>query len=110
MIFEPNDESVWARVHKSVSAFLTRLWMDGMLQGMKPEEAYFVRCDRTTMTQADIDAGKLVLLIGMAPVKPAEFVIFRICHWTGGSEVSESTRAKHVPSTWGKDPFPYGLP
>jgi Bacteriophage tail sheath protein len=89
VIFQPNDESVWARVHKSVSAFLTRLWMDGMLQGMKPEEAYFVRCDRTTMTQADIDAGKLVLLIGMAPVKPAEFVIFRICHWTGGSEVSE---------------------
>jgi Bacteriophage tail sheath protein len=63
--------------------------MDGMLQGMTLEEAYFVRCDRTTMTEADIDAGKLILLIGMAPVKPAELVIFRICQWTDGSEVSE---------------------
>jgi len=72
-----------------IREFEKRQFMDGMLQGMTLEEAYFVRCDRTTMTQADIDAGKLILLIGMAPVKPAEFVIFRICQWTDGSELSE---------------------
>ncbi len=89
VVFEPNDEPLWARVRRSVSAFLTRLWMDGMLQGKTKEEAYFVRCDRTTMTQADIDNGKLIMLIGIAPVKPAEFVIFRIGQWTGGSDVTE---------------------
>jgi phage tail sheath protein FI len=89
VVFEPNDEPLWARVRRSVSDFLTRLWMDGMLQGKTKEEAYFVRCDRTTMTQADIDNGRLIILIGIAPVKPAEFVIFRIGQWTGGSEVSE---------------------
>jgi phage tail sheath protein FI len=89
VVFEPNDEPLWARVRRSVGDFLTRLWMDGMLQGKSKEEAYFVRCDRTTMTQADIDNGKLIMLIGIAPVKPAEFVIFRIGQWTGGSDVTE---------------------
>ena len=89
VVFEPNDEPLWARVRRSVSDFLTRLWMDGMLQGKAKEEAYFVRCDRTTMTQADIDNGRLIMLIGIAPVKPAEFVIFRIGQWTGGSDVTE---------------------
>jgi uncharacterized protein len=89
VVFEPNDEPTWARVRRTVSDFLTRLWMDGMLQGRKKEEAYFVKCDRTTMTQADIDNGRLIALIGIAPVKPAEFVIFRIGQWTGGSEVAE---------------------
>ncbi len=89
VVFEPNDEPLWARVRRSVSDFLTRLWMDGMLQGKTKEEAYFVKCDRTTMTQADIDNGKLIMLIGIAPVKPAEFVIFRIGQWTGGSDVTE---------------------
>ena len=90
VVFEPNDEPLWARVRRSVSDFLTRLWMDGMLQGRTKEEAYFVRCDRTTMTQADIDNGRLIMLIGIAPVKPAEFVIFRIGQWTGGSDVTET--------------------
>jgi hypothetical protein len=90
VVFEPNDEPLWARVRRSVGDFLTRLWMDGMLQGRTKEEAYFVRCDRTTMTQADIDNGRLIMLIGIAPVKPAEFVIFRIGQWTGGSEVAEA--------------------
>jgi len=89
VVFEPNDEPLWARVRRSVGDFLTRLWMDGMLQGRTKEEAYFVRCDRTTMTQADIDNGRLIMLIGIAPVKPAEFVIFRIGQWTGGSDVAE---------------------
>jgi phage tail sheath protein FI len=89
VVFEPNDEPLWARVIRSVSDFLTRLWIDGMLQGRTKEEAYFVRCDRTTMTQADIDNGRLIVLIGIAPVKPAEFVIFRIGQWTGGSDITE---------------------
>lgn len=88
-VFEPNDEPLWARLRRSVSDFLTRLWMDGMLQGATKDQAYFVRCDRSTMTQADIDNGRLIMLIGIAPVKPAEFVIFRIGQWSGGSEVQE---------------------
>jgi phage tail sheath protein FI len=61
-----------------------------MLQGATKEQSYFVRCDRTTMTQADIDNGKLIMIVGIAPVKPAEFVIFRIGQWTGGSDVAEA--------------------
>lgn len=89
VVFDINDVPTWARVVRSVSDFLTGLWRDGMLQGAKKEEAYFVRCDRTTMTQADIDNGRLICLIGIAPVKPAEFVIFRIGQWDGGSSVTE---------------------
>lgn len=89
VVFEPNDEPTWARVRRSVGDFLTRAWMDGMLQGRTKEEAFFVKCDRTTMTQGDIDNGRLICVIGVAPVKPAEFVVFRIGQWTGGSEVTE---------------------
>ena len=89
VVFETNDEPLWARVRRSVSDFLTALWLDGMLQGTKKEQAYFVKCDRTTMTQADIDNGRLICVIGIAPVKPAEFVIFRIGQWYGGFDVSE---------------------
>jgi phage tail sheath protein FI len=89
VVFEINDEPLWARVRRSISDFLTRLWMDNMLQGKVKEEAFFVRCDRTTMTQSDIDNGRLICLIGIAPVKPAEFVIFRIGQWYGGSDVTE---------------------
>ncbi len=89
VVFEPNDEPTWARVRRSVSNFLTNVWRDGALQGSKPDLAFFVKCDRTTMTQTDIDNGKLIMEIGIAPVKPAEFVIFRIGQWTGGSEIEE---------------------
>jgi hypothetical protein len=82
VVFEPNDEPLWARVRQSVGNFLTRVWRDGALQGATPEEAFFVKCDRTTMTQDDLDNGKLIVLIGVAPVKPAEFVILRIFQWT----------------------------
>jgi phage tail sheath protein FI len=91
VVFEPNDEALWARARRSVNDFLTGLWMDGMLQGATKEKAFFVRCDRTTMTQADLDNGRFIMLIGIAPVKPAEFVIFRIGQYTGGgSDVTES--------------------
>jgi phage tail sheath protein FI len=88
-VFEPNDFKLWARISQSVSAFLTRVWRDGALMGQKPEEAFFVKCDRTTMTQDDIDNGRLIMLVGIAPVKPAEFVIIRIGQWAGGSSVQE---------------------
>lgn len=78
VVFEPNDEPLWARVRQSITNFLTTTWRGGALQGGKPAEAFFVKCDRSTMTQDDIDNGRLICLIGIAPVKPAEFVIFRI--------------------------------
>jgi hypothetical protein len=89
VVFEPNDEKLWARVKQTITQFLTRVWKDGALMGTSPEEAFFVKCDRTTMTQDDIDNGRLIVLIGVAPVKPAEFVIFRIAQWAGGSAVTE---------------------
>ncbi len=78
VVFETNDEATWARVRQSVRNFLLQVWRSGALRGLTEEEAFFVRCDRTTMTEADIDAGMLICEIGIAPVKPAEFVIFRI--------------------------------
>jgi phage tail sheath protein FI len=85
VVFEPNDEKLWARVRGTVSEFLTRVWRDGALMGATAEQAFFVKADRSTMTQDDIDNGRLIVLIGVAPVKPAEFVIFRIAQYTGGS-------------------------
>lgn len=89
VVFEPNDEKLWARVRQTITQFLTRVWKDGALMGSTPGEAFFVKCDRTTMTQDDIDNGRLIVIIGVAPVKPAEFVIFRIAQWAGGSAVTE---------------------
>ena len=89
VVFEPNDERLWARVKQSITNFLTKVWKDGALMGTTPEEAFFVKCDRTTMTKNDIANGRLICIIGVAPVKPAEFVIFRIAQWAGGSEISE---------------------
>ena len=89
VVFEPNNEKLWGRVRATITEFLTRVWKDGALMGVKPEEAFFVKCDRTTMTQDDIDNGRLICVIGVAPVKPAEFVIFRIAQWAGGSAVTE---------------------
>ena len=89
VVFEPNNEKLWARVRATITQFLTRVWRDGALMGTKAEEAFFVKCDRSTMTQDDIDNGRLICVIGIAPVKPAEFVIFRIAQWAGGSAVTE---------------------
>jgi uncharacterized protein len=77
-VFEPNGEALWANIRSTVSSFLYNEWRNGALLGTDPKEAYFVRCDRSTMTQNDLDNGRLVCLVGMAVVKPAEFVIFRI--------------------------------
>jgi phage tail sheath protein FI len=86
VVFEPNAEPLWARVRQSISNFLTDVWRSGALEGTKPEEAYFVKCDRTTMTQSDIDNGRLICIIGVAPVKPAEFVIIRIGLFTANAQ------------------------
>jgi uncharacterized protein len=80
VVFEPHDEVTWEEVRRSVAEFLTASWKNGMLMGSKSQEAFIVRCDRTTMTQADIDGEKLIIEVGVALVRPAEFVIFHIVH------------------------------
>ena len=82
MVFEPNGEELWAGVRGRIGDLLLKKWRSGALPGRKPEEAFFVRCDRTTMTQDDLDSGRLVCLVGVALLRPAEFVIFRIGQWT----------------------------
>lgn len=81
-VFEPNGESLWSKVQMSVEDFLYKEWKSGRLAGDKPDQAFFVRCDSSTTTQMDIDLGRLIFLIGVAPSKPAEFVIFRIVQQT----------------------------
>lgn len=81
-VFEPNNRDTWARVRQSVSNFLTTTWREGSLMGSTADEAFFVNCGEETMTQDDIDNGRMICEIGIAPVKPAEFVIFRIQQWT----------------------------
>ena len=78
VVFEPNGERLWANVRSAVEDFLYNEWVNGRLLGGSPKAAYFVRCDRSTMTQNDLDNGRLVCLVGVAPLTPAEFVIFRI--------------------------------
>lgn len=84
-VFEPNDTALWVRVQRTISVFLTNLWRNGSLMGSSPEEAFFVNIGRDTMSQDDIDNGRLICVIGVAPVKPAEFVIFRITQKTSES-------------------------
>lgn len=86
-VFEPNGDRLWANVRQTIEDFLLTEWKNGALLGAKPEDAFFVRCDRTTMTQNDLDNGRLICLIGVAPVRPAEFVIFRIGQWTADSKM-----------------------
>jgi phage tail sheath protein FI len=81
-VFEPNGDRLWANVRRTVEDFLFTEWQNGALLGEKPEKAFFVRCDRTTMTQNDLDNGRLVCQVGVAPLRPAEFVIFRVGQWT----------------------------
>ncbi|HEY2962162.1 MAG TPA: phage tail sheath subtilisin-like domain-containing protein [Pyrinomonadaceae bacterium] len=86
-VFEPNGEQLWGNVRRTIEDFLLNEWTVGALLGDKPEKAYFVKCDRSTMTQNDLDNGRLVCLIGVAPLRPAEFVIFRIGQWTSDRKV-----------------------
>ena len=82
VVFEPNGEALWATVRRTIEEFLLDEWQRGALPGERPAQGFFVRCDRTTMTQDDIDAGRLVCEIGVAPLRPAEFVVIRIGQWT----------------------------
>lgn len=84
VVFEPNDPDLWARVKRDVTAFLTGAWRDGMLFGRSPDEAFFVKCDEELNPPDVRDRGMLFIDIGLAPVKPAEFVIFRLSQWAGG--------------------------
>ncbi|MGE0059392.1 MAG: phage tail sheath family protein [Dehalococcoidia bacterium] len=85
VVFEPNDDGLWARVRRDITAFLTRTWGGGALFGTTAEEAFYVKCDRETNPPEIIDAGMMVCEIGLAPVKPAEFVIFHIRQITPGA-------------------------
>jgi uncharacterized protein len=86
VVFEPNTSETWAKVQQSIADFLITVWRDGAFAGSTPEKAFFVKCDRTTMSQADIDAGRLVCEIGLATTRPAEFVIIRIGQWTADAK------------------------
>lgn len=83
--FEPNEPNLWARVEQMISSFLMLQWRKGALQGSKPQDAFFVKCNRETMTQDDITNGRLVCMIGVSPTRPAEFMFFRISQRTSVS-------------------------
>ncbi len=89
VVFEPNDHRLWKRVTRTISSFLTLIWRNGALMGTSPEQAFFVKCDDETNPPEVIDAGQLVVEIGLAPVKPAEFVIFRIGQMPSGGGLEE---------------------
>jgi len=82
VVFMNNGDGLWAKVRQTIEDFLYNEWRSERLLGTKPEEAYFVRCDRSTMTQNDLDNGRLICLVGLSPIRPAEFVIFRVGQWT----------------------------
>lgn len=84
-VFEPNDQPLWARLREAAATFLFALWQQGALPGDRPERAFLVRCDRTTMTEADIQRGRAVMLVGVALLKPAEFLIVRLALTTGAA-------------------------
>jgi phage tail sheath protein FI len=89
VVFEPNDQRLWGRVKRTINSFLLRVWRDGALFGATPDQAFFVKCDEENNPPEVRDAGQLIVDIGIAPVKPAEFVVFRIAQFSGGAAVSE---------------------
>ncbi len=86
VVFEPNDRDLWARVRRTVSNFLDRLWREGALFGATPEQAFYVKCDETINTPDTMLLGRLYIEVGVCPVRPAEFVVFRISQWTSQDE------------------------
>jgi phage tail sheath protein FI len=89
VVFEPNDLDLWQRIRRTITSFLMRVWRDGALFGATPDEAFYVKCDSELNPPEVVDAGQVVCEIGIAPVKPAEFVVFRIAQFSGGAAVSE---------------------
>ena len=88
-VFEPNDYTLWSQLRRTISAFLVNEWRKGALFGLNPDQAYYVKCDDETNPAESIDAGMVVCEIGLAPVKPAEFVIFRLSQYSGGAALTE---------------------
>ncbi|MCW3060925.1 MAG: phage tail protein [Capsulimonas sp.] len=89
VVFEPNDQDLWGRVRRNISAFLFTEWKEGKLFGSVPQEAFYVKCDSETNPQEMIDLGRLYVEIGVNPVKPAEFVIIRMGQWSDGGSLAE---------------------
>ncbi|WP_454041951.1 phage tail sheath family protein [Cellulosimicrobium sp. Marseille-Q8652] len=87
VVFEPNDPALWARIRRTIASFLVNEWRKGALFGLTPEEAFFVKCDAETNPAEGIDAGQVVCQVGIAPVKPAEFVIFQLSQFSGGTSL-----------------------
>lgn len=87
VVFEPNDQALWAKIRRTIAAFLVMEWRAGALFGSTPNEAFYVKCDEETNPAEGIDAGQVVCEIGVAPVKPAEFVIFRLAQFSGGTSL-----------------------
>ncbi|GAA1304650.1 phage tail sheath family protein [Saccharothrix xinjiangensis] len=87
VVFEPNDDALWARIRRTISAFLVTEWRKGSLFGITPDEAFYVKCDRETNPAESIDLGQVVCEVGIAPVKPAEFVVFRLAQVSGGTSL-----------------------
>jgi uncharacterized protein len=88
-VFEPNDMDLWERVKRTITAFLTRVWRDGALFGATPEEAFYVKCDAELNPPEVRDVGQLIVEVGIAPVKPAEFVVFRFSQMSSGGDITE---------------------
>lgn len=88
-VFEPNDRDLWERVKRNISSFLRGLWMQGALVGATAEQAFYVLCDESNNPASSVDEGRLIVEVGIAPVKPAEFVVFRISQFNGGAGVEE---------------------
>jgi phage tail sheath protein FI len=86
IVFEPNDGLLWRSIRRDIGAFLTRVWRDGALFGATPQQAFFVKCDEETNPPEVRDAGQVVALIGVAPVKPAEFVVFKLSQSAIGAD------------------------
>ena len=88
VVFEPNDEPLWAAIRTSIEAFMLGLFRQGAFQGSTPSEAFQVKCDNQTTTQADIDNGIVNIVVAFAPLKPAEFVIIKISQLAGQTQTS----------------------
>jgi phage tail sheath protein FI len=86
-VFEPNGERLWSNIRITITDFLFNEWQNGALLGDRAEKAFFVKCDRSTMTQNDLDNGRLICLVGVAALRPAEYVIIRIGQWTADRKV-----------------------
>src|SRR5207237_8791992 len=96
-VFEPNDEGLWKRVNRNITAFLLRVYNSGALMGKTPEEAFYVKCDSETNPPEVVDAGQMVCEIGISPAKPAEFVIFRIGQMAGQAKRLSAPGTRSTP-------------